>query len=161
VIIPRNSRAGAGALHSIAGSLITGAAGAVTSITPKPVLALQVRLFLRYCAWRGERRLARSIAIKRAIASAASPLTTLSLQVNGKRVAVRMVPLAIWFRASIFSKVLSREQLTDISGRFTEKADVRVCLPLGLSLPVGFTTGTFVDATGSVLELLLERFVSD
>lgn len=146
-------------MKKLAGAFIDGAARASCAVEPRFLAAFQVRAFLACCMRRGEKKLEKGSALGRVATRLLAPVSTLDLQVSNKTIQLRMIPLAIWFKSSYIARVLSRSQLLDISGRFTEKACVLVVLPAGLSLPVGFTPGTLVDATGSVLEWLLDRFL--
>ena len=147
-------------MNSFAGALTGAAARATCAVSPRFLVAFQVRTFLACCVRRGDKKLEKGSALGRVATRLLAPVSTLDLRVSNKTVRLRMIPLAAWFKSSYVARVLSRSQLLDISGRFTEKACVMVVLPAGLSLPVGFTPGTLVDATGSVLEWLLDRFLS-
>lgn len=96
-------------------------------------------------------------SLARALAGAAAPFSTVTLLVGRRVLVLELVPFAVWFRGSLLSRILSRKQLADISGRFTQKAGLSVVLPSGFSLPVGATPGAVVEVTGAVLEWLIER----
>lgn len=139
--------------------LITGAATCAIAITPRPVLAWTTRRWVAGAVRRGERKLAKGSTLKRVLSGAVTPLSVLVFEIGGREVDVRLVPWLAWFRGSIYYRVLSRGQLLTISRRFSEKVSMRVVLPAGLSVPVGLTPGVAVEATGAVLEWLIDRFL--
>lgn len=138
---------------------IVGISIAGTALLPKSVLACWFQHFVTSGAGRGERILSRKGSTGRVALGAIAPFTIARLEAQGREFAVRMLPLIAWFKCSIYYRVLSREQLYRISSTFTEKVEVRVVLPAGLSLPVGFTPGVAVEATGAVLEWMIDRYL--
>lgn len=144
------------AMQRFAASLITCTATCAIAITPRPLLALTVRRSVNRAIRRGERTLASGGRLRRVISETVTPLSVLLVEIGGKEVAIRLVPWLAWFRNSIYYRFLSRGQLLTISKRFSEKVSMRVLLPAGLSVPVGLTPGVAVEATGAVLEWLID-----
>ncbi|MBM3957097.1 MAG: hypothetical protein FJ313_03500 [Gemmatimonadetes bacterium] len=146
--------------RSAAGVLVEGMARLACALSPRRMAALEVRLFLSRGVRRGRRKLERGGSIGRALASAAAPFSTVTLLAGRREVALELVPFAAWFRGSALSRVLSRGQIAELSGRFSQKARLRVVLPSGLSLPLGAAPGAILEVSGSVLEWLIDRAVT-
>lgn len=144
------------AISRLAAWLTTGTATCAIAITPGPLLASTVRRSVARAVRRGERKLSSGGVLKRVLSGTATPLSVVVVEIGGRNVEVRLVPWLAWFRNTVFYRVLSREQLLSVSRRFCEKVGVRVLLPAGLSVPVGLTPGGAVEATGAILEWLIE-----
>jgi hypothetical protein len=144
-------------MRSVAARVITGSAACAIAITPRPVLAWTTRRWVARAVRRGERKLTGGGTMRRVLSGAVTPLSVLVLEIGGKNIELRLVPWLAWFRGSIYYRALSRGQLLAISRRFSQKVRMRVLLPAGLSVPVGLTPGAAVEATGAVLEWLIDR----
>ena len=147
------------ATQRFAARLITRIATCAIVVTPRPLLAWTTRRWIAQAVRRGERKIARGGTLKRVLSSAVTPLSVLVLEIGGREIEIRLVPWLAWFRDSIYYRSLSRGQLLTISKHFSEKVSMRMLLPAGLSLPVGLTAGVAVEATGSLLEWLIDRLV--
>jgi hypothetical protein len=142
--------------RSAAGVFVEGLARLVCALSPRPLAAVEVRFFLSRCVRRGSGKLAARGAVARALASTAAPFTTVTLFVGRRDLVLELVPFAAWFRGSVLSRVLSRGQIADISGRFSQKAGLKVVLPSGLSVPLGAVPGAIVEVSGSLVEWLVD-----
>ncbi|MBU4193623.1 MAG: hypothetical protein KKE79_07495 [Actinobacteria bacterium] len=146
-------------MRRLTARLITGTTSCAIAVTPRFLLAWTTRRWVAGAVRRGERKLAKGSCLKRVLSGAVTPLSVLVFEIGGKEVDVRLVPWLAWFRGSIYYRFLSRGQLLSISRRFSGKVSTRVLLPAGLSVPVGVTPGVAVEATGVVLEWLIDRFL--
>jgi len=146
-------------MQRFAARLITCTATCAIVVTPRPLLSWTTRRWIAQAVRHGERKLAGGSTLKRVLSSAVTPLSVLVLKIGGREVDLRLVPWLAWFRGSIYYRALTRGQLLSISRRFSEKVSIWVLLPVGLSLPVGLTPGVAMEATGAVLEWLIDRLV--
>lgn len=146
-----------GLTRRAAAKLVIAAALFCMKLMPPAPVAAFGRSFLRRAVKKGEGRLGRMGAARRIACEMSVPLTTVALEVEGKTVELRLVAWAAWFRSSFYRTAMTRDELMLILRRFSKKVNLRVRLPSGLSLPLGFGPGILVDATGSVLEWLLDR----
>ncbi|MHB8895684.1 MAG: hypothetical protein ACYC99_10990 [Candidatus Geothermincolia bacterium] len=134
-------------------------AKAVLRVTPTRILAPCSRAVTRHSVRRGRKILAKRSACVRVIASTAAPFARLDLEIGDRLVTVEMVPWLAWFRSSIYSRALSRNDLVDLSRRFSSKVKMRVIVPPGLRIPVASYPGAMSDATGEVLEWLIGKYI--
>lgn len=142
-----------------AGRALAAACRAAITVTPGPLLTSIVARSIRRSVRRGERKLIEGGRLSRALHGIASPFTSITLQMGPKIVTFRLLPWLVWFRGSFYCRVLSRDDMIGISGCFSEKTGLRIIIPSGPSLPVGFRAGTLVEVTGSALEWLVDRFL--
>jgi hypothetical protein len=145
------------AVRRAAGRIVLSTALLSMAVLPRRAVAAFARLFLRRSVRKGENLLSRMGGARRIAWEMSAPYTTVALEVEGKPVELRLVALAVWFRSSFYRRAMTRNELLLLSRRFSEEVRLKVRLPTGMSLPVGFSAGVLVDATGSVLEWLLGR----
>jgi hypothetical protein len=140
-------------------AVIICAARAGIALSPASVLAAWARAFTRRAVKLGRGVLAESSAPVRVLAGTAAPFSRLELDIGGKPVTVEVLPWLAWFRSSVFCRALSKSDLIDMSRRFSCKVRLRAIVPSGPPLPIAAYPGVLSDATGDVLEWLINRYI--
>jgi len=137
--------------------LIMNVARTSIPIAPGFLIAAYTRMFLRSGVRRGEEMLQGGSFSARVLARTVSPFSAIVLDVGGKDVEVRALPWLTWFRSSVYFKLLSRNDLVELMSRASEKIRLRVLVPYGPQLPVALYRGVAADATGEILEWLIQE----
>lgn len=140
-------------------ALILFTAKAGIAVLPAFCLAGLGRASTRRAVRRGRKLLSRCSAPVRVLAGTAAPFSRLEVDIGGKPTYVEAVPWLTWFRSSIYSRVLSKADLLELSKRFSCKVRLRVIVLSGPPLPVASYPGVVSDAAGDALQWLIEKYM--